>query len=475
MNAGYLNTQNKIQSTLVDREDGTQIQPKDHQEFALMLLDYIRSVELISASTLIGQCEPETVPVQPNDANVAYIGAAKQNQTTVFSNFIGEDGEPISITVDDKNVAFVVFTWNRQYWTATTTDIDVSYLETVLRGEIEDIDGRLKDAIQSIRDLEKEQEADRQQIDEQIERIDSDIEKEANARKTGDNFLNTLIQSETSQRQAEDRELADAINAERTARQQDTTNILEAISNIGENINVHLTEIEEKVDTLNEKSDVIDGKIDVIDGKIDVIDTRTTKTDKKVDMLLNMPEIRLTLSPSCVYKGSSSAVSITGAFTNFMPEKISLIKTSEPSAPLKTVQNTNSINYALSQTFNEDVEIGVRVVCNEVEFSKNATIFARHPIYYGFGNSATAVATTANRIAATTTANRIYPTKTATANGVHLFLLIPTDIPAPSLFTMGSIPFVMNASTITLNGISYRQYQSGATYNSGAEITLVVS
>ena len=52
--AGYDDTRNKILETLLQRPVGTEIQPENHQDFALSLLDYIRSVELISGSTLIG-------------------------------------------------------------------------------------------------------------------------------------------------------------------------------------------------------------------------------------------------------------------------------------------------------------------------------------------------------------------------------------------------------------------------------------
>lgn len=64
----------------------------EHQNFALKLLDYIRSVELISGSTLIGIAEPDTVPVQPDDAHVAYIAGVAQERTVEFLDFIDQDG-----------------------------------------------------------------------------------------------------------------------------------------------------------------------------------------------------------------------------------------------------------------------------------------------------------------------------------------------------------------------------------------------
>lgn len=82
----------------MQRPVGTEIQPDNHQDFALSLLDYCRSVELISASTLIGIAYTDTVPVQSNDASAAYIAGVAQAQTAVFTNFIDEDGNAITVT-----------------------------------------------------------------------------------------------------------------------------------------------------------------------------------------------------------------------------------------------------------------------------------------------------------------------------------------------------------------------------------------
>lgn len=163
--AGFDNTRQQIMDALVDRVVGTEIQPEAHQKFALALLEYIRSVELISASTLIGQCTPETQPVQPNDANVAYVGTALQQTTTIWENFHGEDGQPIIITTTSSNVAICIFTWNRQYWTVTTTTID------------------LTDILQ--------------QTNQEIQNLQSSLTEETRAREKGDENLDKKIQQET--------------------------------------------------------------------------------------------------------------------------------------------------------------------------------------------------------------------------------------------------------------------------------------
>lgn len=116
--AGYNDTRKKILETLMQRPNGTEIQPNNHQDFALNLLEYIRSVELISGSTLIGVAYEDTVPVQSNDANEAYIAGVAQQRSVTFQNFCDANGNAITITTGEMEAKLVVLTWNRQYWTA---------------------------------------------------------------------------------------------------------------------------------------------------------------------------------------------------------------------------------------------------------------------------------------------------------------------------------------------------------------------
>ena len=123
--AGYEDTRQKIISTLMGRPNGTEIQPENHQDYALNMLDYIRSLELIATSTLIGVAESNTTPVQPNTSRVCYIAGVAQNQTVTFENFIGESGNPISVTTEDMEGVFVILMWNTQYWSAQTFSTNI--------------------------------------------------------------------------------------------------------------------------------------------------------------------------------------------------------------------------------------------------------------------------------------------------------------------------------------------------------------
>lgn len=115
--AGYDDTRQKILETLMQRLNGTMIQPENHQDFALNLLDYIRGVELITASTLIGVAYEDTMPVQSNDANEAYLAGVAQQRSATFQNFHDVNGRPITVTTGEMEAKLVILTWNRQYWT----------------------------------------------------------------------------------------------------------------------------------------------------------------------------------------------------------------------------------------------------------------------------------------------------------------------------------------------------------------------
>ena len=115
--AGYDDTREKILKTLLQRPNGTQIQPDNHQDFALSLLEYIRDVELISASTLIGIAYENTVPVQSNKSNASYIAGVAQQRTATFSNFRDRNGQPIKVSTGEMEAKLVILTWNKQFWT----------------------------------------------------------------------------------------------------------------------------------------------------------------------------------------------------------------------------------------------------------------------------------------------------------------------------------------------------------------------
>jgi hypothetical protein len=123
--AGYNDTRNLIIEALMGRQAGTEIQPAKHQAYALNMLDYVRSVELVSTSTLVGLAEESTVPVQPDQGKVCYIAGVGQDRTVTFSNFIDDEGNPISITTGEMEGVFVILLWNMEHWVAYTFNTNI--------------------------------------------------------------------------------------------------------------------------------------------------------------------------------------------------------------------------------------------------------------------------------------------------------------------------------------------------------------
>ena len=96
------------------------------------------------------------------------------------------------------------------------------------------------------------------------------------------------------------------------------------------------------------------------------------------------------------------------------------------------------------------------------------------PIYAGFGTSAEGVKTNANKLSVRTSAAGTY-TKTCQANGQNFYILVPRTFTTLTSFTMGGAPFVMETSDIILGDYEYKQYKSGAVYNTGATVNIKAS
>lgn len=109
-----------------------------------------------------------------------------------------------------------------------------------------------------------------------------------------------------------------------------------------------------------------------------------------------------------------------------------------------------------------------------ISASVQKTIQMVLPIYAGFGTSADDVKTAENKLSVRTSAAGTY-TKTCQADGQNFYILVPRTFDTLTLFTMGGAPFVMETSDITLGGYEYKQYKSGAVYNTGATVNIKAS
>ena len=129
--AGYSDTRQLIIDTLMGRPAGTEIQPEDHQAFALALNDYIRNVELNSGNAFIGFAQADTVPIQSDNGQCFYISTVPPSTNIVYANFIDSEGNPISVTTPSGKMAFVTLIWNTKNWDAQITIIETNWSQVL--------------------------------------------------------------------------------------------------------------------------------------------------------------------------------------------------------------------------------------------------------------------------------------------------------------------------------------------------------
>ena len=123
--AGYSDTKQMIINALTGRPEGTKIQPEDHQAFALQIVDYIRSVELVAGNaTPIGFADADTVPVQPYNGQAVYLSLVSGSNTVTFTNFIDQNGNAISVTSTTNVIKLITLLWNGQYWSSQVISVN---------------------------------------------------------------------------------------------------------------------------------------------------------------------------------------------------------------------------------------------------------------------------------------------------------------------------------------------------------------
>ena len=94
------------------------------------------------------------------------------------------------------------------------------------------------------------------------------------------------------------------------------------------------------------------------------------------------------------------------------------------------------------------------------------------PIYYGFGTKETDIAIAANKLSPRLSASGTYA-KTSAKDDVNFIILAPKTLPKLTNFTMGGAPFVMETSSVSINGKDYYMYKSGGVYMSGTTVRVL--
>lgn len=194
--------------------------------------------------------------------------------------------------------------------------------------------------------------------------------------------------------------------------------------------------------------------------------------EERIAALSAGAKVTIEIAPKCVYKGEQVSVNIDAMMVGVMPTSMKVVDGA--GNVIGSVQG-NSLRVYKELNITDDAEFTAVAIYANAEFKASATLYARYPVYAGFGVSSVAVAVAKNKLTARTSAAGIYsgvadiPEDEAAQ---RFYILVPNDIPGLNIFTMGGVQLVMTATTEIINGITYNVYRSGAKYANGATVTI---
>lgn len=254
--------------------------------------------------------------------------------------------------------------------------------------------------------------------------------------------------------------ITDAIN-----RKANTTDVDEALSKKADKETMN-TELAKKFD------------------KVSVVQETGTATDKVMSQKVvtdNLTELQNTVFPLEVslsldkplleYTGSEQSIKAT----------YSIKRKGSPVTPTALALSVDgslvSIDVKQADTVtikvNKEGETQIILTAKHGDLVKSATnkVTMVLPIYYGFGTKETDIAIAANKLSPRLSASGTYA-KTSAKDDVNFIILAPKTLPKLTNFTMGGAPFVMETSSVTINGKDYYMYKSGAIYMNGATLNV---
>lgn len=254
--------------------------------------------------------------------------------------------------------------------------------------------------------------------------------------------------------------ITDAIN-----RKANTTDVDEALSKKAdkETMNAELAKKFDKVSVVQETGTATDK---VMSQK--VVTDNLTELQNTVFPL----EVSLSLDkPLLEYTGSEQSIKAT----------YSIKRKGSPITPTALALSVDgslvSIDVKQADTVtikvNKEGETQIILTAKHGDLVKSATnkVTMVLPIYYGFGTKETDIAIAANKLSPRLSASGTYA-KTSAKDDVNFIILAPKTLPKLNNFTMGGAPFVMETTSVTINGKDYYMYKSGAIYMTGATLNV---
>lgn len=221
--------------------------------------------------------------------------------------------------------------------------------------------------------------------------------------------------------------------------------------------------------------------------KVSVVQETGTATDKVMSQKVvtdNLTELQNTVFPLEVslsldkslleYTGSEQSIKAT----------YSIKRKGSPVTPTALALSVDgslvSIDVKQADTVtikvNKEGETQIILTAKHGDLVKSATnkVTMVLPIYYGFGTTETDIAIAANKLSPRLSASGTYA-KTSAKDDVNFIILAPKTLPNLNNFTMGGAPFVMETTSVTINGKDYYMYKSGGIYMNGTEVKVQAS
>lgn len=254
--------------------------------------------------------------------------------------------------------------------------------------------------------------------------------------------------------------ITDAIN-----RKANTTDVDEALSKKAdkETMNAELAKKFDKVSVVQETGTATDK---VMSQKVvtdNLTELQNTVFPLEVSLFLDKPLLE--------YTGSEQSIKAT----------YSIKRKGSPVTPTALALSVDgslvSIDVKQADTVtikvNKEGETQIILTAKHGDLVKSATnkVTMVLPIYYGFGTKETDIAIAANKLSPRLSASGTYA-KTSAKDDVNFIILAPKTLPKLNNFTMGGTPFVMETTSVTINGKDYYMYKSGAIYMNGATLNV---
>lgn len=219
--------------------------------------------------------------------------------------------------------------------------------------------------------------------------------------------------------------------------------------------------------------------------KVSVVQETGTATDKVMSQKVvtdNLTELQNTVFPLEVSLSlDKSLLEFTGSEQS-IKATYSIKRKGSPVTPTALALSVDgslvSIDVKQADTVtikvNKEGETQIILTAKHGDLVKSATnkVTMVLPIYYGFGTTETDIAIAANKLSPRLSASGTY-VKTSAKDDVNFIILAPKTLPKLNNFTMGGAPFVMETSSVSINGKDYYMYKSGGVYMSGTTVRVL--